>query len=275
MPMIEDPPPAPYIEAPPEVWRGSSEAEIDRFNARPGIVRYTTPEQDQRLIQRNIDEENVALGIDPLKARKVKADAEEAAVRFAGQREFNQLVSAGAMPEEALRRTASKMFFNHPDKMALALSRLPAPGSIPSQLQAVPIMGAGGEQIGSSVFTPQGRLHASTFTKPGALTPDELAQRQLAGKDIDAMNRELTSLKRARMDALNAPQFPQIDRQIGDLQARIDATKQTYLNPRAKVEAPAEVKESKVEKKRNEVVRMYKGKRAIFDADTKEFIRYQ
>lgn len=240
--MIQDAPPFGYIEPPPEVWRGSSDAEIDAFNARPGIVRYTTPEQDQRLIQRNIDEQNVALGIDPLKARKYQVEAEETAIRFAGQREFNQLVGGGATPEEALRRTAGKLFFNHPDKMAMALGRVPAPGAIPTSVNAVPIIDpTTGERLGSSVFSPRGQLHATQFQKPGALTPDELAQRNLAGKDIDAMNRELSALKKARMDQFNAPQYPQLDRQIGQLQSQIEATKKTYLNPR-KVEAPPEVK---------------------------------
>lgn len=50
-----------------------------------------------------------------------RAKAEEQAMRLAGQMEYQQLVGAGATPEEALRRTAHKLYFNSPAGLATAL----------------------------------------------------------------------------------------------------------------------------------------------------------
>lgn len=50
-----------------------------------------------------------------------RAKSEEMAMRLAGQMEYEQLVSGGAKPEEALRRVAHKLYFNSPTGLASAL----------------------------------------------------------------------------------------------------------------------------------------------------------
>lgn len=51
--------------------------------------------------------------------------SQELAMRARGQMEYSQLVSGGATPEEAYRRTAHLLNWNHPDKLAQALARIP------------------------------------------------------------------------------------------------------------------------------------------------------
>lgn len=196
----------------------------------------TTPEQDRFIVQRNEDQRAVDLGIDPIRARLAKMQAEEAAVRYAGQSEFNQLVSGGATPAEALRRTATKIFFNHPDKMVQAFSRLEAPGVIPSTINAIPIKDASGNIIGSSVFSPEGKLHATHFS--GSLSPELQAQRALAGKDINAINQELNALRREKLKAVNAGDTS-FDQRIAELEGLLKTARASYLNPGAQI--PSEV----------------------------------
>ena len=241
---IQDAPPYPMI-MPEEVWRGSTPDAIDAANAQPGIATPTTPEQDRFIIQRNEDERNASLGIDPLKARKAKVDAEESAIRFSGQQEFNQLVSGGATPEEALRRTAGKLFFNHPDKMAMALSRVPEAGAVPSTVNAVPIT-VGGKTVGTAVYDQRGRLHATQFQPTTVKPPPEIvAQERVNRSQMDSARRELEQARKDISKALD-PQEKQdaarralaAQNKLADLEKAYVAGTTNWMTPAA-VNAPA------------------------------------
>lgn len=47
-------------------------------------------------------------------SEKQRADAEQAAIRFAGQRKYRSLIEGGARPEEALRLAGPELFWNNP-----------------------------------------------------------------------------------------------------------------------------------------------------------------
>src|SRR4029079_15116847 len=151
-------------EPPPDVWSGSPAADIDLAN------RADRPQQVYGTAQDNayLSEQRGQAMLDPRYATaqaKLRIPAEEEAVRFAGQKEFQQLVAGGATPEEALRRTAGKLFWNHPDKLAAALSRRPSPGVVPTELTAIPIT-SDGERIGNAVYGPKGQLRSTQFSAP-------------------------------------------------------------------------------------------------------------
>lgn len=228
MPDIQDAPPYPMI-MPEEVWSGSPSDVIDAANAQPGIVSQTTPEQDRFIIQRNEDERNAALGIDPLRARKAKVDAEESAIRFSGQQEFNQLVSGGATPEEALRRTAGKLFFNHPDKLAMALNRVPSAGETPTSLTGVPIT-LGGKTVGTAVYDPRGRLHATQFAPTSVKPPPEvIAQERVTRSQMDSARREIEQARKDVAKAIDEKEKQEATRRQLAAQNKLSDLEKSYV----------------------------------------------
>lgn len=212
---IEDAPPFPYYGGEPqydmsrqimpsgyqspgyggEVFSGSPASEIDLANASASMPRvYATPganayEAEQQAIE--MRDPRVAFAV-----QKQKVQAEEDAIRFSGQKEFEQLVSGGATPEEALRRTAGKLFYNHPDKMATALGHIPAAGTVPNTLPAVPIIGPDGRPIGNAVYSSGGKLHATQFAPPERPPPEVVATQKIASQNVDSLRRELERAKK-------------------------------------------------------------------------------
>lgn len=188
----------PYPETespPPEVWSGSPAGDIDAANRSAPYSRvYATPEDNAYIA-----EQRGQAMLDPrylVASNRVRVQAEEDAMRFAGQREFAQLVAGGATPEEAMRRTAGKLFWNHPDKMAAALAKTPGQGVVPTQLNAVPMM-AGNQQIGNAVYDPHGRLHSTQFTGPMHQPPDVVAGQKMLAGEIDELERDLNRQRKA------------------------------------------------------------------------------
>lgn len=85
--------------------------------------------------------------------------AAERAIRFAGQLEYKQLVEGGAKPEEALRRTAHKLFFNSPQHLSAALERTAPLPSVPSEINLVPMRNPQtGETMGYGYMTSSGSI---------------------------------------------------------------------------------------------------------------------
>lgn len=226
-------------------------------------ARYTTPEQDRFLIQRNQDERNVALGIDPIKARLADIAQQEHATRMAGQLEYQQLVQGGASPEEALRRTADKLFFSHPDQLATALYHLPAPGVVPGALQAVPITGANGEQIGDVVYDPKGRVHASRFTGPAKMPPDVAANQKVLEAQLAAQRKELSQAQKDMRAGLTPEEKQDAARRaltaqnsISDLEKRFVQGTTNWMAPRATGPTmPVEVKPKELDMTKANAIR--------------------
>lgn len=76
--------------------------------------------------------------------------AEEQAMKFAGQQEYQQLISGGATPEEALRRTAHKIFYNSPAGLTSAIrATRPQEEFVP---KVTPIEGGRTIQLGPQRF---------------------------------------------------------------------------------------------------------------------------
>ena len=274
---------------PPEqspVWQGSPSSEIDAANAAAPMNRVYGTAQDNAYLA----EQRGQMMLDPRYAiaqQKMQIQAQEDAIRFAGQKEFEQLVSGGATPEEALRRTAGKLYYNHPDKLAMALSRVPAVGTAPSQLPAVPIVGPGGENIGHAVYGPGGKLHATEFTSTGKPPPDVVAGQKVAQGEMESLRRELNQ---ARKDAAADPGNPDLGRRAATLQGQLNAAQQAFVQGSTNwMRGPAATAPPIVDfanpKQMNlanqpgpsgaEMIRLTKdGRRAIFDAKTKQFLRY-
>lgn len=97
----------------------------------PNIGRFQP--WDQRAPQLNVPEGEVdwdyvrkavaaKAQTDAMNARRQAAQAkmQQDAVRFAGQREFEELIKGGATPQEALRRTLGKLTFQDPKAMVSA-----------------------------------------------------------------------------------------------------------------------------------------------------------
>lgn len=72
--------------------------------------------------------------------RRMEEEAKAAAIRYQGQQEYSLMISQGAPPDEALRRSAAKMFYNHPGGETAALSDMRPPVksmAAPPQMQNI------------------------------------------------------------------------------------------------------------------------------------------
>lgn len=135
-----------------------------------------------------------------ISAKKAKALAEEQAIRFAGQKEYNELIQGGARPEEALQRTAEKIFYHNPEKQVAAQMRFKGPASIPQNIQATPVTTPGGDTLGYGVFDPsRGTLHSFARTPKATrpMVPPEIkVQIDTQKANLSAMRRELERQKK-------------------------------------------------------------------------------
>lgn len=185
-----------------------------------------------------LSEQRALAGLDPRSQRQqalMKAELEEQAMRTAGQLEYQQLVQGGALPEEAYRRVAGKLNWNHPDKLALSLDRLPAPGVVPESLNSVPIMGDAGARIGDAVYGSKGQLHATRFANPNAITPEQKMGEKATQRDLDDARRALTHLQR-QAEGMGGIGNKELPGQITAAQAAYDQLKKQSAGaaPKAK-----------------------------------------
>lgn len=132
-------------------------------------------------------------------AAQQQAKAQEQAMRFAGQREYEQLISGGATPQEALRRTAHKLYFNSPGHLTSALRYTQPVPPPPTQIQAVPIMGPEGKQVGMGIPNPRGGVHLVTQPRTAAPKMSEADRRELilAKKEMDGAQTKLDAVSKA------------------------------------------------------------------------------
>lgn len=132
-------------------------------------------------------------------AAQQQAKAQEQAMRFAGQREYEQLISGGATPQEALRRTAHKLYFNSPGHLTSALRYTQPVPPPPTQIQAVPIMGPEGKQVGMGIPNPRGGVHLVTQPRTTAPKMSEADRRELilAKKEMDGAQTKLDAVSKA------------------------------------------------------------------------------
>lgn len=95
--------------------------------------------------------------------REGEQSKRDAAIRFQGAREYDQLLSEGVPNEEAIRQTAHRMFYNDPAAFSSALRLAPTP-----EPEKPKLMNVGGNLLSIS---PDGTV-SNLFTSPA----EELSQ---------------------------------------------------------------------------------------------------
>ena len=283
---IEDPPVGRGIGV-EQPWSGSPAADIDYENRMSVPQRVYATAQDNAYLAEQRAERAAA---DPRYAneqRKMQIQAEEDAVHFAGQKQFEQLVAAGMPPEKALRETGHLIFWNHFDKMASAYSHMPDAAKIPTQLSGTPIVDPNtGAHLGWSVIDPRtGGVHSTEFPKPAQIPPDAAAKQKMTAGEIGMLERDLNRQRKA----LEAdPNNTDLARAALATQQRLEGLRQQYvvgstnwmgqarsMPPRVDFMNPATQSPAAPTGNANEVIRFTRdGKRAIFDAATKKFLRF-
>lgn len=209
--------------------------------------------------------------------------SDELAMRARGQLEYSQLVNAGATPEEAYRRTAHLLNWNHPDKLAQALARIPG-----EDTPFTPVMESvdGGRVLRTS---PRGAHFIRDIPEPAPKMPasvkagQDALQRQINAtyKQIDADYRTATKPDADPDEkAAAARRVITARERVGALENELQRgstnwmAKPPTINPMP--DAPTQPIATPPPAEVVEVVRTTKdGRKAIFDASTKRFLRYQ
>lgn len=231
------------IPMPEVVSRGT----IDFGGAPPlpgGTMNAGVPNQVYGTPENNawIAEQRALAGISPQQQRQkllLNAEIEEQAIRTEGQLEYQQLVKGGALPEEAYRRVAGKLLWNHPDKLALALDRVSVPGVIPGSINSVPIQGEGGTRIGDAVYDAAGRLHATRFADPNRQTPEQKMGITIDKERRDQLAAELRSINRALNDPIGVVK-PETLARKKELEAQLEGMRAKAMGaPEPQAPAPA------------------------------------
>lgn len=153
----------------------------------------------------------------------------ERAIREQGYKEFQDLVSSGAKPEEALRRVAPKLYYNDPAHMATALKATASTAlpQIPTQLNAVPALGPNGEAIANVIFDPaKGTIHSSYPNIP-RLPPDVQLDIRESSAEIADLRKQLGAQRKVRAEAITdkdrsaaAGEIAQLEKALADAQGR-------------------------------------------------------
>lgn len=165
---------------------------------------------------------------DRMYAQRRALEAEQAARQFNFSQRLQGLLKGGATVEEATRYALPELA--DASQISLALSRLPRVGNNPASISSVPIKDpTTGKVIGQSVYD-QGRLHATRFTNPEALTPDETAQRQILKGAIDSDRAQLSRLERMKGNIEQRALNPSLDSDIKAITDRLNANISAFTN---------------------------------------------
>lgn len=85
--------------------------------------------------------------------RAQQEEAKSAAIRYQGQMEFQKLIAAGTDASEALRQTAPKIFYQHPQGITAHLNKMMPPATpVPLTTETLP-----GGRNGFRAIRPQDR----------------------------------------------------------------------------------------------------------------------
>lgn len=155
---------------------------------------------------------------------KERAEAEQAAIRFAGQQKFRSLIAGGAKPEEAMRLAGPEMFWNNP--AALVSSVRATREATPFKPDVV--------SVGDTRFAVTGPNRAEVL-KPEKVIPPKMPQantdqRKILDAEMRSLNAQLTDLQTKAGDKAERVLNPNIDKQIADLSAKLSAAKNQFLN---------------------------------------------
>ena len=211
------------------------------------------------------------------------------AMRLQGGNEFNRLVSSGVAPQDALAQVAGKLFYNDPAGLTRAVnprrsSVPPLPGGAPRfQPNIDPVSG---RTISYSVLNPDGRVQ-STMRAPGLELPqaarDEraLIMQQIRGMQSSPLNipgssnPELEALRQRYMELGTPPSLTDspvpVPPQAFESRTFTDSGPQGMSMRQVPVAQTRELSSPAVEVER----RAKDGRIAIFDGNTKRFLRWK
>lgn len=215
--------------------------------------------------------------------------AVSAAIQFQGMRGYQQSLQAGESAETALARWAPLMFYSHPAAVSTTMRSLRQPTMTPYQQE--------------SLGLARQRLEMEKAKPP--MTPYQEAQIGLSKQRLDILGqrtqeaasrrseyqrnyllrREAAAAEKALQNALDRKRDPEetipkpTDEQIRELQDNYAKAAAALTNAPAMtaptVPQAAPVAAPAAPKPANEVIRRTKdGRLAVFDSDTKKFLRY-
>lgn len=234
--------------------------------------------------------------------RAQQEEAKSAAIRYQGQMEFQKLIAAGTDASEALRQTAPKIFYQHPQGITAHLNKMMPPATpVPLTTETLPgggtVSGQYDPRTGMWKNVPLPKTTTGAVQKPTFL---QQAKEKAVLREIGAVSAEIA---KTIADDPQSPKLEELRREQKLLEFKhenifrpsIPMTNAIpSITPAADVAAPPpamtpgvldtalrQTREMGIATptnqpaQRNEVRRRTKdGRIAIFDADTKEFIRY-
>lgn len=159
-------------------------------------------------------------------ARKYQDQLEERAIQFEGKQEYQQLVEGGATPDEALRRTAHKLYFNKPDKFVSAVK----PAFTPSMTD---VKGGRFAQLGPNryQFLPE---------RAPRMPQADVDQRKILSSEMDDLRRQVRVMEKPSekmMDKDADKKIAELSRRIADTEGKYKYLGTNYLNPQPMPEA--------------------------------------
>lgn len=102
--------------------------------------------------------------------RAQQEEAKSAAIRYQGQMEFQKLIAAGADASEALRQTAPKIFYQHPQGITAHLNKMMPPATpVPLTTETLP----GGGTVSGQFDPKTGMWHNVPLPKTTTATLPE------------------------------------------------------------------------------------------------------
>lgn len=194
-------------------------------------------------------------------AQELALGGDDAARQFLGMQKYRNVLASGGNYAQAIQEAAPLLFGKSPNNLYKSLT-IPPPNTLPATLQARPVMGYGGKPIANAIINSRGEIQSTIPDRPEHETltqADKNAQAVLDAKIRVAIKKLATP-----EIAIQAPLAAKAQQELDDLLAQRQSIG---------IKAPAAV--ASPTQKISEVTKTLKnGKKAVFNADTREFIRY-
>ncbi len=297
-------PPALPVDMVPGMSGGSYNPETGQRTsfALPPSPRPSPPDQfgadsiDWNAVQDNIQNHGVEQAL----------KATEAAIQFQGQRRYQQLLKDGKTPAEAITAAGPMMFYHTPQAFAPSVRALAAPPGITAQQAEQNAIAR--EKLAEVKRNNDARLRATRSASPGSVVYDEVGNVKFIVPEGGQKN-DYTETKQDipipgipekshvvpgmfgqtwgpfGTKVIDAPAVPEsvkhsVTRTPNSAPSVVfPGMPQGYVPPKA-FQSPAVTNQTAApdtptSPKVNEVIKIApNGKRAVFDADTKKFVRY-
>lgn len=189
---------------------------------------------DYQYIQRALKARQAAEQFQEQQAQRAEV-ARTKATQLEGQREYDRLVASGATPEQALRRTAGKLYYNNPEALARVLKGAGAPQEqmrmpIPTNYHGKPYL-----------LTPSRYGYSPTAVPPA---PANSPRNKMLQDEMQSVRRDIETREKAAMGigpGLFGPN-PAATNNVPQLRQRLDQLRQQIGGeeaPAPRSEAPA------------------------------------